>query len=52
MKRTRLTGAVNQIPVWSDVPEYKDWIRAVERDDSDESYGAWLEAFGEELDAD
>lgn len=52
MKRLNLTGAVNQIPVWSDVPEYEDWITALGMEDSDESHGAWLEAFGEESDAD
>jgi hypothetical protein len=48
MKRRMLTGAVNQIPVWSDVPTYEDWVEALGREDSDESYGAWVEAFGEE----
>jgi hypothetical protein len=43
---------MKEIPIWSDVPTYEDWIQAIGRDDSDESYGAWLEAFGEELDAD
>jgi hypothetical protein len=49
MKHKKLSNAV---PVWSDVPTYEDWIDILGMDDSDESYGAWLEAFGEELDAD
>lgn len=38
----------NSVPVWSDVPTYEDWITALGMDDSDENYGAWLEAFGDE----
>jgi hypothetical protein len=40
----------NSIPVWSDTPTYEDWITALGMDDSDENYGAWLEAFGDDLD--
>jgi len=49
MKRKNLTPAVNCIPVWSDVPVYEDWILALGREDSDESYGAYLEAFEDEV---
>jgi hypothetical protein len=50
--RRHLAGAVNHIPVWSDAPNYEDWIQALGIDDNDENYGAWFEAFGGELDAD
>lgn len=49
MKHKKLSNAV---PVWSEVPTYEDWIHILGMDDSDESYGAWLEAFGDETDAD
>ena len=38
-----------KIPVWGDVPEYEDWILALGLDDTDESYGAYLDAFGDEI---
>lgn len=49
MKRKNLTPAVNEIPVWSDVPFYEDWLLALGREDDDESYGAYMEAFGDEI---
>lgn len=36
------------IPVWSDVPVYEDWLLALGREDDDEAYGAYMQAFGEE----
>lgn len=51
MTRKKLSPAVNVIPVWSDVPMYEDWILALGREDDDESYGAYMEAFGDEIDA-
>lgn len=50
MKRKNLTPAVNEIPVWSDVPVYEDWLLALGREDDEESYGAYMEAFGDEID--
>lgn len=49
MKRKKLAPAVNVIPVWSDVPVYEDWLLALGREDDDESYGAYMEAFGDEI---
>lgn len=51
MKRKKLSPAVNVIPVWSDVPVYEDWLLALGREDDDESYGAYMEAFGDEIEA-
>lgn len=51
MKRKNLSPATNVIPVWSDIPMYEDWILALGREDDDESYGAYMEAFGDEIDA-
>lgn len=51
MTRKKLSPAVNVIPVWSDVPVYEDWILALGREDDEESYGAYMEAFGDEIDA-
>ena len=51
MSRKKLSPAVNVIPVWSDVPMYEDWILALGREDDEESYGAYMEAFGDEIDA-
>lgn len=44
-----MKGKNNSIPVWSDVPTYEDWVLTLGREDDDESYGAYLEAFGEEI---
>lgn len=49
MKRKKLSPAVNIIPVWSDVPFYEDWLLALGREDDEESYGAYLEAFEDEI---
>lgn len=49
MSRKKLSPAVNVIPVWSDVPMYEDWILALGREDDEESYGAYMEAFGDEI---
>lgn len=49
MNRKKLAPAVNVIPVWSDVPVYEDWLLALGREDDDESYGAYMEAFGDEI---
>lgn len=49
MKRKHLAPATNSIPVWSDVPEYEDWLLALGRQDDDESYGAYLEAFEDDI---
>lgn len=45
-----MKGKNNSVPVWSEVPNYEDWILALGREDDEESYGAYLEAFEEEID--